>query len=295
MNFPLVLACVLFGVLAGCSQATPPPEKNPRIAVIRLLDKEGEFRLFIGDASGLRPVLVIGDEIRELRALNHNMVAVETRFRGKRLLNIVNLASGKRKTPYGLDKGEAFPVLNNDGSQLLTIRQRRDRYAIELVTIAPPYKPIKDIAYWKVDLSPLAWPCGGGTAYFFERETAGSRVIRFNLETGNLTDVTPKDLAGHEILWFSASCDGRIIAASASPPGDVSNYNLHIYRNGARIKVIRKRNAIEPDVASNGSAVVYVEGYGKPKNRIMKYDLATGRSIELIGPVSAFAGPVFLD
>lgn len=293
--WPAVLACVLFGAMASSAQAASPSEKEPRIAFLQLLESVGEFRIFIRDAGGLKPVSSVDYHVRELQVLSRNLLAVGTGHREKRRIYVVNLKNGKQRASYNLGKFEPNPLVSTDGTRLLTVRRRSSRYAIELVTIAPPFKPVKTVAYSKTGLSPRTWPCAGNAAFFLEREHDTSRVIRLDLQTGGLTDITPADLAGRDIHWISVSCDEKTVAVSANLPGKISEFDLYVYRGGARIKAIRNSKAIEPDVANDGSAVLYLAGYGKPKNRIMKFDLATGRISEIVGPVSAFSVPAFVE
>lgn len=293
--WPAVLACVLFGAIAGSAQAASPSKKEPRIVFLQLIESEAEFRIFIRDAGGLKPMSSVDYHVRELQVLSHNLLTVGTGYQEKRRIQVVNLTDGSVRASYKLGKFEPNPLVSTDGTRLLTVRRRGSRYAIELVTIAPPFKPVKTVAYSKTGLSPRTWPCAGNAAFFLERELDTSRVIRLDLQTGSLTDVTPADLAGRDISWFSVSCDEKTVAVSANPPGKVSEFDLYVHRGGARIKVIRNSKAIEPDVANDGSAVLYIADYGKPKNRIMKFDLETGRISELVGPVSAFAIPAFVE
>lgn len=263
------------------------------VAFIGTMNDDDDAQVFLRDTSGIKQTAQTG-AVRELQSLSHDLVAIETINPVGRRFEILNIVTGERKVVYRPGEFEGFPLFSNDGTKMLVVANRMDRYEIETSMLTAPYG-VEHIVSSKTYLSPRAWPCSGGFLYFLDLDA--EKIIRLDFTRKTLEDITPPDLTMVGSAWVSASCDERTLAVSFFGSGRFSR--LLIYRDDKVVYSVD--NAIEPNVSEDGSMVVFLDGYlsptesETPAQRIMQYDIGANQLTELIGPTGFFGVPVFME
>ena len=154
----------------------------------------------------------------------------------------------------------------------------------------PPHA-IANIVLMDNNLYPQAWPCSGNVAIFTEPDTGN--IYQLDIDERRLSDITPEFMEGDKPNGVSLSCDARTIAISTTSPKERKD-RLYIYRDGRQVRIIDEENAVEPDVSKDGNDVVFVYGYGKPKTRILRYNLEADKITELVGDIGSLSLPQIL-
>jgi len=295
VRLALIAGC-LVAFLTGCGSAVVSAQDR-RVAFLKYVDADNGWQVFVAGAPGTERVSRT-DEVREVRRLGGDLLAVETRGSTGRFFKKLNIGTGEVQTLYEPGKSEEFALFSKSGGKMLTVRQRPDHYQIEMWELTAPYGRAEIITS-KTHLSPRAWPCSGRFAYFLESDTR--KILRLDMRNKTLDDVTPPDLSPRHLdpNWFSISCDERTVAVSFHGAGLFAK--LQVYRDGRVVHSVE--NAIEPDVSEDGGAVVYLDGYEPPTRkesdipaqRIMQYDIHTDHLTELVGPTGFFSEPVFAE
>lgn len=280
----VVVSLTIVLSLGGCAINDVSAQEQP-VAFIQTVNYDGDREVFVHDSNGITQVTNLG-YIRELQGLNGNLVSLESQAFGKEVVYVLNVESGKLKLMAEIKKTEPFPLISKDSNRLLTVAKRLAGYKIHLISISPP--TLEVVGFSELLILPLIWPCSGDFAYFLQAHP--SRIIRLDINSNSLKDVTPPKLFFDELLWVSVSCDEKTLAVTATGAGQRT---LNIFRNNKLAQTVK--DGVEPDVSKDGMTVVYVTGFGTHENRIMRYDVATDKQTELTGPTGYIAQPVFLD
>lgn len=283
----LVLAA---SVLGSCTPDVVFAEDS-RVAFLGIMNSDSGHRLYLKGDTGIDKV-ALNEDVWELQGLGGDLVAIVTLSGTDRFLSTLNVVTGQRQTLRELGKNQRPPLVSSDGTRILTVVKRLEGHRIEIHNLVAPYDTER-VAVSEQSVSPRSWPCSREYVYLVAPDT--ERIMRLSLRAKTLKDITPRGLDGHSPNWISASCDARTMAISATPPYS-KRYDLHIYRDGRLVrKIVGDHSVIEPNVSIDGDAVVYLDGYGKPQNRIMQYRITEDRITEVVGPTGSFAGPVILQ
>lgn len=282
-----IIAAVLVMVCAGVSAAESAED---RIVFHAMLNEETGWQVYLSDSDGVRQI-THEDDLRELRPINRSLVGVELLANGMRHIARLNVDTGSFKImartgsattlflPSPNDQGFLRVELNGQGGMQTVVRVGKTG-AHETVKLL--YKSAR----------PAQWTCSGEAVFLVE--TGSGKIMKLDLDSKKLTDITPEDL---ELFttprWVSISCDERVMAIA--PDQGARDYSIFVYRDGKRITTIEGDSVIEPYVTRDGTRVLYTAHFGKPLNRIMSYNIVTGETVELVGPIGAMATPFLLE
>ncbi len=248
------------------------PEKLVFWALMRGAD---HGQVYVRDERGITQLTDLPD-IRELWRLDHPLFAFQSFGRGGIDIHFLNVDTAARKTVVRL-AGNVYKVPSPDGQRIIG-----DESGLLVVSSLQGNAPARILGR-----SPgfsMAWNCAGDAVYFGQNKD--NRIIRVDVDSGERKDLTPSDWPDLVIYYFSLSCDERVLAVVDDRGG------LHIYQDMTLVKKIRATDLLEPYVSRDGATIVYLLPYDDDTSRVMSYDMATGETRELIGPIAAF-GPVF--
>lgn len=296
MTAPLVALALLSGGLAACDDVTPSktaPEE--RLVSLGMLEGSESWQILLHDSKGSRRLIDLETDVVHLQRLAPPLLAFETWREGRKEIHFVNPNLGLFDRRLSLPRVGGGPnvLVEPGGTAYVTSKPGPFGTLLFLKGIAPNELDTL-IATPRGSVAPIAWSCSRKAVFLLDR--TNNRMKRLDIETRELTDLPQDDWEDfdrhHNIGWFDTSCDERTTAIGVYANG---NSKVFIYRDGRRIASIEDEAAVEPTISNDGRTVYYVAGYGEPLNTIRAYDIETGASREVVGPVAPMGLPFLIE
>lgn len=272
----LVIAVIALAAINGRSDTEAAgPE---RLVFWGRMKDADHGQIYVRDHRGITQLTDL-PVVHELWRLTPPFFAFQSTTKGGVNIHVINADTGAYKTIARLERGAYWLpspstewMIGNE-SNLLVIRSLQGNAPARILGRSPGF--------------PMAWSCAGDAVYF--GHTDNDKIIKLQVNTGERTDLTPGDWPNLTPTEFSLSCDERVMAVLSR------RGQLRIYRGDQLLKVIDAPDILGSHVSNDGARVLYMVPHDNDTSRVMSYELASGETTELIGPIAAFWSVFSLD